>query len=53
MCWDTNLNLLVKYLPNFIIRVQLKRVDVASNRPFEEDRLLRDNAEPRPQIMEP
>ena len=49
---QNELVLFVKYLPNFNIRVLLERVNVASDRTFEEHGLLRDDTEPRPQIME-
>ena len=40
------------YLPDFIIRILLKRIDVAPNGPLKENRLLRNDAKPRPKVME-
>lgn len=40
------------YLPDFIIRILLKWIDVAPNGSLKENRLLRNYTKPRPKVME-
>jgi hypothetical protein len=41
------------YLPNFMIRAFFKRVKIHPDSTLEQCRVLRDDAQPRPQIMKP